>query len=162
MGGIGLHDQLMSLYRFSFKSKKYYQRIIWHLFDMALVNASLIYKWSCDAIQIPRRKQNQLSHFKARVAKSLMFSGKLINKDKRGRLSTIEEPRKKKIINQGLPLPEEDIRFDGLDHLPKADSVRHMCKMPCCKRRIIKFCHKCKVYLCISQEKECLITFHTN
>ncbi len=163
MGGVDLHDQYIALYRFSFKSKKYYMRLVWHLFDMALVNAYLIYKRSCNALHIPAGKQNKLAQFKYRVAKCLMFSCKITKKGKRGRpsIEAAEEPLRKRITNQGLPLPENDIRFDGLDHLPNCDSVRHMCKINGCKSRVITKCSKCNVHLCITQKRNCFVEFHT-
>ena len=162
MGGVDLHDQMISLYRFSFKSKKYYHRIIWHLFDMAIVNAWFLYRRACSDLHIPVKKQNKLATFKARIAKALMHSGKLAKK--RGRPSNDDvtmQPKKKRIVNQGLPLPEDDIRFDNLGHLPKVGKVRHMCKNAGCKSRIVTYCQKCEVYLCISDKRNCYEEFHS-
>lgn len=39
MGRVDLHDQFISLYRFLFKSKKYYHRMIFHLIDIVIVNS---------------------------------------------------------------------------------------------------------------------------
>ena len=38
MDGVDLQDQVILLYRMSYRSKKYYHRIIFHLFDMAVVS----------------------------------------------------------------------------------------------------------------------------
>ena len=38
MGGVDSHDQMMSYFRMSFKSKKYYLRLVYHLIDMVVVN----------------------------------------------------------------------------------------------------------------------------
>ena len=127
---------------------------------MALVNAYILYKRACNALHVPLKYQNQLAQFKARVAKSLIYSGKMANKSKRGRpFSEIEEQSRKCIANQGLPLPENDIGFDGLDHLPNVDSVRHMCKVNGCKSRVITKCKKCNVHLYITQKKTALKNF---
>ena len=39
MGGVDLTDMLISLYRINARSKDYYIKIIFHLIDLALVNA---------------------------------------------------------------------------------------------------------------------------
>ena len=78
----------------------------------------------------------------------------MANKSKRGRpFNEIEEQLRKRIANQGLPLPENDVRFDGLDHFPSVDTVRHKCKVNGCKSRVITKFKKCTVHLCITQKK---------
>ena len=44
IGSVDLQDQMIALYRMAFWSKKYYQRMILHLIDMAIVNAWLLYR----------------------------------------------------------------------------------------------------------------------
>ena len=51
MGGVDLHDQLMSLYRMSFKSRKYYQRLIFHFIDMAVANSWLLYRRDAEKLK---------------------------------------------------------------------------------------------------------------
>ena len=92
------------------------------------------------------------------MEKSLIYAGKL-NQKKRGRPS-IEKPVKK-ITNHGLPLPEDDIRYDNLRHLPNIGSTRHIRKNNMCKSRIVTYCIKCNVYLCINQNRNCFVEFHS-
>ena len=44
MGGVGLADMLLSLDRISCKTKGWYQKIFWHLIDIAKINAWILYR----------------------------------------------------------------------------------------------------------------------
>ena len=44
MGGVDLLDGLLSYYCISVKSKKWYHRLIWHFFDISIVQSWMLYK----------------------------------------------------------------------------------------------------------------------
>ena len=46
MGGVDKYDMLMSLYRNAMKFNKLYKRIMFHLFDLCIVNVWLLYRVS--------------------------------------------------------------------------------------------------------------------
>ena len=48
MDGVDLHDQMLSYYRMSFRSKKYYMRLIFHMIDMTVANCWLLYRRAAD------------------------------------------------------------------------------------------------------------------
>lgn len=52
MGGVDLCDQLLAYYRMTFKAKKYYQRLVFHLLDMTVVNCWLQYRRSATAVGV--------------------------------------------------------------------------------------------------------------
>lgn len=87
IGGVDLHDQLLFLYRFSFKPKKFYHRLAFHLFGVTLVNSLILYKRVCQFLSLPKNKINKLSEIKSRVANALMHKGKIVETRKRGRPS---------------------------------------------------------------------------
>ena len=164
MGGVNLHDQLIALYRMHFKSNKYYQRMIFHLLDMAIVNCWMLYRRDSNSLGIPQQKQSGLAEFKLKIAFSLMKSGKEILK-KRGRpsLNNVEtEYRKKKCTgNATKPIPENDIRLDKVGHFPAVGEQRLVCKILGCKGKIFFYCIKCmKVNLCCDKKKNCFFKFH--
>ena len=162
MGGVDLHDQLISLYGFPFKSKKLYHRMLFHLIDMALINAWLLYGRDADKLNILPKKQLSLSEFKVKIAKSLLYMGKSADGKKREKPSFEKEiEAKRRRLNRGLPLPEKDYRYDHIDHWPVRSKERHLCKMPECKAKINTYCTKCKVFLCINYDKNCFQNFHT-
>ncbi|XP_037803051.1 piggyBac transposable element-derived protein 2-like [Penaeus monodon] len=163
MGGVDLHDQLLSYYRMSFRSKRYYMRLVFHMIDITVINCWLLYRRAADKADIPMRKQNSLSHFKLRLSKSLMIAGKQMNPAKRGRPSSVVKAFKdRKMKGKATkPIPEENVRLDGVDHLPDYAEVRGTCKMPGCTARVLVFCHKCNVHLCFERSRNCFKKFHT-
>lgn len=69
------------------------------------------------------------------------------------------EPLKKRRETEKRPPKEE--RYDLHAHFPKIDkshSVR--CKNENCKLKSYVFCVKCKVHLCLSEERNCFMDFH--
>ena len=43
MGGVDLVDMLLLLYKIPIKTKRWYQKIFWHLIDVAKINAWILY-----------------------------------------------------------------------------------------------------------------------
>lgn len=76
MGGVDVHDQLMSYYRMAIRSKKYYQRLIFHMIDMAVSNSWLLYRRQANHLSVPKAKQMSLCAFKLSLSYSLILSGK--------------------------------------------------------------------------------------
>ena len=69
MGGVDLLDSLLGLYKTRMKSKKWYHKIFFHLMDMTVINAWLLYR-RC------RNDNNiRLLDFKISVAEALCRSG---------------------------------------------------------------------------------------
>lgn len=60
-------------------------------------------------------------------------------------------------------LPSKEMRYDRIDHLPgvRANKSRNRCRFEGCPLKTNHFCMKCKVYLCIKEEKNCFVNFHT-
>ena len=76
MGGADLQNQMTDLYKKAFWSKKYHQRMIFHLIDMAIVNACLFCRRDATNLSIQKSKQLSLSNFKMQVAFSLIKTKK--------------------------------------------------------------------------------------
>ena len=151
MGGVDLHDQMMAYYRMAFRSRKYYLRLVFHMIDMCVINNWLLYRRSLDKINFKRHQQNSLSEFKLRPSTSLILSGKNLIKKQGGPFffSVDQEYFQKKHCGHATkPLPEQDVRTDGIGHLPEVADKRSTCKFPGCKGKILIFCTKCKVHLC--------------
>ena len=56
MGGVDLQDMLVALYRLNIGVKRYYLRIVFHLLDMCVVNAWLLYRHHCSQQGITKCK----------------------------------------------------------------------------------------------------------
>ena len=68
MGGVDLLDSLTGLYHCRIRSKKWYHRLFFHLVDVCVLNAWLLYKRLCC---VRNEKPQRLHDFKAAVAEAL-------------------------------------------------------------------------------------------
>ena len=143
MGGVDKCDMLMSLYRNAMKSNKWYKRIMFHLFDMCVVNAWLLYRASRGATIC-------LAKFKLDIAHVLL---------------KFEEPEAHDVVPQGgngrnavfANMVNADARYDRVDHFPQniESSFAQRCKLAACKRRCKYVCRKYGVYLCVDKKSDC-------
>lgn len=151
MGGVDKCDMLLSLYRNDQKSKKWYRRIMFHLLDLCVVNAWLLYK-ALKQVSIP------LANFKIDVSESLISSKLALpapfpntHPENHSRLSARNVCK--------------DARFDRVDHLPQKKDLKNAqrCKNEGCVRKTMFMCRKCEVFLCITGKDEaddCFFIFH--
>ena len=152
MGGVDLLDMLSALYKFSFKSRRWYMYIWWHTVTVAVINAWNLYRRDQKMLE-PQKKPMALRSFQALVGTSLTSAGKA--KIKCGRpLSSPETtptpPRKRPSCS--VPL---DVRRDGTDHFPTWET-RQRCKHCTGNHFSHVYCEKCKVYLCLKKDRNCL------
>jgi hypothetical protein len=161
MGGVDLLDSLVGLYRTKIRSRKWYHRVFFHLVDLMVVNAWLLYRRTNNGSKLLR-----LHDFKADIAEALCNQGKE-EKGKRGRpsTSTSDDPEKftAKRWNCGVtrcPQPCSDVRFDGIDHWPEWRTARAMCRMDKCCGVSRVTCSKCRVSLCHNSKKDCFFEYH--
>lgn len=160
MGGVDLSDMLVALYRSKIGTKKYYLRIFYHLLDVCVVNAWLLYKRHCTQEKVPAKKS--LLEFKAEIADGMINAGFITNERKRGRpsdqISDSPAPKRKRIACK-RPIP--DVQYDGVGHMPLPIEKKERCKY--CNNRVsfsrIK-CKKCNVALCLTTKKNCFDMFH--
>ena len=66
MSGADLIDMLLSLYRINVRSQKYYIKIIFHLIDLSLINAWLLYRRHCAQLNIQKKTYYPYYHFALR------------------------------------------------------------------------------------------------
>ena len=161
MGGVDLLDSLIGLYRTKIRSRKWYHRVFFHLMDLTVVNAWLLYRRCSQA----NGKQLTLHDFKADVAEGLCKQGKHEPKSravKRGRPSSSrEDDVTVKRRKPGLaPHPCSDVRHDGVGHWPEWRQVRAMCRFEGCKCVSRVVCTKCRVSLCHNPKKDCFFAYH--
>ena len=156
MGGVDLLDSLIGLYRNKIRSRKWYHRVFFHLIDLTVVNAWLLYRRSFPG----KCKMLSLHDFKADVAEGLCKQGKdESSKMKRGRPSTSAMTVKRRM--PGLtPQPSSDVRYDGVGHWPEWRQVRAMCRYDGCKCVSRVICCKCRVSLCHNPKKDCFFEYH--
>ncbi|KAM4567260.1 piggyBac transposable element-derived protein 3-like [Odontesthes bonariensis] len=76
MGGVDLLDSLIALYRTKIRSRKWYHRLVFHMLDLTVVEAWLLYRRDCRDCGVLLRDVLSLAEFKAEVASCLCMEGK--------------------------------------------------------------------------------------
>ena len=162
MGGVGLLDSLIGLYRTKIRSKKYYHRIFYHFLDVTVVTSWLLYEKDYEDFCVPKCKQLTLLQFKHCIAESLFREGKSVTAIKREWPSFVDKNYqiKKAKSTNSKPKPDKSIRHDNTDHFPIYKEKRGKCKLPGCKSSPYLFFQKCEVYLYIDKNKNCFYDFH--
>lgn len=152
MGGVDKCDMLISLYRIFLKTRKWYKRIIFHLIDMCITNAWILYRASKDATI-------SLCIFKLEVARGLLLSSV-----KRSEGFAVPHPPPSLTVS--AKDVNVDCRYDGVEHFSKLMDIKNSqrCKMAKCERKTKYKCRKCKVFLCINPkvktDDDCFFLFH--
>ena len=80
LGEVDLLDSLIGLYRIKLRSKKYYRRIFFHLIDLTVVTAWLLYKIDCDGFGIPKQKQKSLLELRCCIAEAMSKQKQVVSK----------------------------------------------------------------------------------
>lgn len=171
MGGVDLLDSMLGLYRIHLRSKKWYKRIFFHMIDLCVVNAWILWR---------RKNTNDylsLFAFKLAISEHLCKVGKFLPR-KRGRPSLTESPSSSRqgsplLSNPGTPvsskkmrknperhqdIPLNSVRTDNIGHWPSWQKKRQHCVV--CSMKTYTKCTKCKVFLCYNDKRNCLVTFH--
>lgn len=162
MGGVDLVDMLIELYRINFRSKKWYMRIVYWCLAVGVVNGWLLYRRHM--LQRKEKPKLTLLQFQSHIAAGLTMAGKdILSQRKRGRPNgqTTEELSSPKTIKRKVSvIPIQDIRLDGINHLPNMVEKKGRCKV-CIKSTTQIECMKCRVKLCLTAKKNCFHAFHT-
>ena len=158
MGGFDLKDMLVALYRTNIGVKRYYLRIVFHLLDMCVVNAWLLYRRHCSQRGITKCKT--LINFRSEIAHALLGAGKITVR-KSGRSAsnspTLELVNKKKVRNSARVV--EDVRYDCVGHCPAHTDKKQRCKF-CIKACSRVKCVKCEKAFCLTKDKNCFMAYH--
>jgi len=160
MGGVDLLDSLIGRHKITMRTKKWYMRLFYHMLDMTIINAWLLYK------RVQKENGNnapmKLKAFRIDIATCLTKVGHF-QTPKRGRptLISIEEQfKEKKKRGKVVKIPTSEVRLDGNFHLPIPDK-KQRCKRPQCSGFSVTKCYKCNVNLCMNKVNNCFFDFHT-
>lgn len=150
MGGVDLMDSLVALYRNDVRNRRWYMRIFYHMLNVTVVNAWILWKWE-------KNESMDLLEFKSRIATGMIYQGKAeMGKKKRGRPSDEVQGPKKKRASHIVP---KELRLDGGQHYPEKSTESHAnrCRDSQCKSKTRFICGTCKVPVC----PQCMERFHT-
>ena len=163
LGGVDLIDMLIALYRIKVRSKKYYIKIIFHLIDLSIVNAWLLYRRHCTQNRLGKKDVLTLLEFRIDVATVLLKPIAPERPKQRGRPSrqlasmSGESSRKPRSTTVRHPRPNE--RKDGFDHWPSS-TTKGRCRYQGCQGYSTILCSKCKVRLCLNRRNDCYRRYH--
>ena len=141
--------------------KKMYHRLLFHIFDLAVVQSWVLYVKDCEHERIPKASMLSLLQFKLNIAECMLKENKSLQK-KRGRPSLEVEPqlqikKKKGPAAVVSPLP---VRSDNFAHWPLAVENKGRCKFLGCKGFSRVMCEKCNLHLCLTQKSNGFKRFH--
>lgn len=164
MGGVDLHNRMLSHYRSYHRTKKWPVRFLEHFFDMAIVNSWLTYKNDCFTAAVPKKDIMDLHYFKMRLSQLLILENRAPKQASETDSEEEVQPRKRQAGRPGrisLPLPEK--RKKGAMHLPEAMDLKdaQRCRNPGCTGKTRVQCTECKIFLCVLKNKNCFLSFHS-
>ncbi|KAJ8005281.1 hypothetical protein DPEC_G00145000 [Dallia pectoralis] len=161
-----LNRDLRNLYRSPLSASaptNWPQAVLWYLTDLALVNCWLQYKQEHGPLPEPLN----LMGFRLEVSKALILSSGSDTQD-----SAPPHPPAQKSPDPGTEpglspessLPDAATRYDGSGHWPEqiGDGEGGRCRFGGCERMSRVCCLKCCVFLCISRNHNCFLSFHSD
>ena len=165
MGGVDLCDRLISYYRICMRTKKWPVRVFWHFIDLAITNSWIEYRQDCYARGDRKNSIMDLLEFKLYVGKCLALGAQTkVSQDPRPSTSDEETSQHAKKCKTS-EIPPRDVRMTANEHLPICSVNNKNSYMRCrnqgCTKKTRFFCVKCKLYLCISPERQCFFEFHS-
>lgn len=147
MGGVDKADMMLSFYKTKLKTTKWYLRIFFHLVNMCVVNAWVIYREAGG--------KGPLLDFLVDIARTLLTG--TATADPTIDDNPVPTPPVRSLSASQVPL---GIRNDRTNHWPfQVTGIPQRCKGEGCSRKTRFICSKCQVYLCVVG-KRCFIEFH--
>ena len=168
MGRVDAVDALISYYRIHIKSKKYYLQFFFHLVDLCVVNAWLLYRRDYQSFDVPQNRQKGLLAFRVSIADALYKHNKYLlpvlreQSSKKQRRNTLGGAQTSLTRSRSprAPHPYEESRKDGCGHWPVVEAKRQRCKNINCPGKPVFKCSKCKVHLCLNSKVNCFLEYH--
>lgn len=156
MGGVDLSDMLVALYRTKLKTRRWYLNIFSQVIDICVNNAWLLYRRDSTLLD-PNKKTMPLKTFRHEIFESLTKKNRTRRSINSRNNFPVPGPQNKirKIIGNR---PNNDIRYDNVDHFPIFES-RGRCKF-CRNGQTNITCSKCKMRLCLTENRNCFLLFH--
>ena len=167
MGGVDLHDRMISHYRSGYRTRKWTIRTILHFFDVAAVQSWLLYKRDCEAVGRNPADVKKFLEFKHDLAMRLIYEQNMSEVHSQSSTESAteedeEQEAKRPRPCRCRPTPVPQTVRAG-QHLPKAharDSWKR-CRMTGCHKLTGTECRQCRIFLCCVAGRDCFFNFHT-
>ena len=171
MGGVDLLDRMVSYYRTSARTKKWTVRVMLHMLDVVATNCWIEYKTGLETSgQGDRKNMLQMMDFKLRLAEQLIEEGSKLDRNRNRILSDDDDDGAGSSGHLGhesqssyIPVPPLERRHEEAKHMPEMDSGKtsyHRCRLSTCKKLARVKCSSCRVYLCLTSDRNCFKQFH--
>lgn len=146
MGYVDKSDMLKSCYEIDRKCKKWWHRIMWHFLDVAVVNASIIFK------EMNPEEHKNLKDFRLAVIAGLVGA------------SQSSPGRATKVISSSnfKPYVPREKRINQAAHMPIKGTSRRCAHCSTAKNphRTKWACQTCGIALCMANNKNCFVDYH--
>lgn len=160
MGGVDLLDSFIGRQKIKIRSKKWYMRLFYHLLDITITNAWILYKRVNLQKGANKNKLLCLADFRVKLGETLCKFGSLSRQVGRPSTETSKNIALKRKHHSSCPIPSKEVRLDKLDHWPTWVEKRVQCKLPKCKGFTYVKCSKCSINLCFNKDRNCYRKFH--
>lgn len=155
MGGVDRADRLRYCYTIDRRSKKWWHRLFWAMFEIAFVNS---YNLSKHFLSLGDCTKDLLT-FRRDLTLGLINLSPLRKIKKR--VSGSQNATKRRRYNYSVP---DSVRLENLGHhWIQYQSRRARCEL-CSSKGIqskpFSMCSACKVYLCCNEKKHCFVEYH--
>ena len=163
VGEVDLVDMLISLYQTPYITRRWYLWVVVHLLDVCEVNAWLLYRRFANQLKIPAHRQMKLSEFTRKIAHTLIYRRKPMDRPVGQPKRLVSEDRiEKRGKMPKAPATQDDVHFDEVGHWPQLIAKKGRCRE--CKITSWKKCMKCfrsygdesrSAYLCLERDRNC-------
>lgn len=159
MGGVDLCDRMIAFYRMKTRTKKWTIRVMLHFIDLALVNAWIRYRKDKQLLKAPKKEVLQFLNFKLVIAQTYLAAINTAGSDADDDDDN-DEPLSKR--RKSVEIPAVPQRTSAAKHLPEMTDVTNSmrCRLNGCSGKSKVRCIACKVFLCMTSDRNCFLKFH--
>lgn len=163
MGGVDLADRLLAVCPNRHRTKKWTQRFLSHMLDLAVSNSWIQFKKDQLNKNVPLKKIKQLRWFKMELGENLIdFYGNTNteeNSDEEDEnVDTTNTKRKRGKPTTALPSKKQ--RLKEAKHMPIFIEKQARCRQ-CHYNKSKIVCNTCKIPLCLTMKRNCYLDFHS-
>lgn len=138
MGGVDLADRMLAVCPYRYRTKKWTQRFVSHMIDMAVSNSWIQYKKDQIRKNVPVKNILKLRGFKNELRELLIeiYSRREATQDNTSD-SEQNQPVQRKRGKPTDPLPSKRRRLQGADHMPIFYEKQSRCRQCHYKKSLI-------------------------
>ena len=163
MGGVYLSDRMMSYYRMDARTCEWTIRTVFHFVDLAIVNAWIGYRQDAKAKGILQKDILQLMDFRMEIAQTYLAAVDEDSEESDTGDDEVDQAASSSRRHRVVPVPSLPARTSGAKHLPEMTQSSNgmRCRKTGCAGKTKIRCAGCKIFLCMTAERNCFMSYHT-